>query len=434
MDHINRRLLLAGMGVVGVAALTRAARGGPINPPISTVAPTNKTLAQIEPRIPITAETTPGDSQAVFTITSPGSYYLTSNIASTPTRSAIKIAAPDVTIDLSGYQISALSSLRSAISAVDPNPLSASSSITIRNGSISTVDSQTLTCTFKLLTLENIALSGYASSSIDHISAKSLTARACSFSYSFGTAIAADNITLADCTSAGGLVFAKALSTLAAQGCRFTKARFNYPSPARSLSFDQCVFIESAITDEQQSPTATVSLRDCALSDSYVGSRVVFADRSDFTNSPIRASIGRISDCSLQYPGGTPIFIDQIGRIERCTISNAWIAIEAIGPSIIDNCLISQCTGEPQAQAAAIKLSKGGHRVTNNILDNNTAGIILNPSSAVNNFPSFIANNTLTRNAQGNLINLASDAATAFTSVAAINTATTPSPFANIVN
>ena len=60
-------------------------------------APTMKTLAQIEPRTPI--------SSTPFTITQPGSYYLATNLTVT-SGDAIDIATNQVTLDLNGFTIS----------------------------------------------------------------------------------------------------------------------------------------------------------------------------------------------------------------------------------------------------------------------------------------------------------------------------------------
>jgi hypothetical protein len=68
---------------------------GSLTPP-GAPAPTMKTLAQVEPRTPI--------SSAPFTISSSGSYYLTTNIT-VATGDAITIAANNVTLDLNGFTI-----------------------------------------------------------------------------------------------------------------------------------------------------------------------------------------------------------------------------------------------------------------------------------------------------------------------------------------
>src|SRR5438067_1632484 len=81
---------------------------GSLTPP-GAPAPTLKTLQQIEPRIdvqnaPASAVTTT-DANYHYIITQSGSYYLSGNIVATKTH-AIKIAAPDVVLDLSGFRIS----------------------------------------------------------------------------------------------------------------------------------------------------------------------------------------------------------------------------------------------------------------------------------------------------------------------------------------
>ncbi len=70
---------------------------GPLTPP-GAPAPTMKTLQEIEPRTAIT-------NAGAVTLSSPGSYYLTTNIA-VSAGDAITIAANGVTLDLNGFTIS----------------------------------------------------------------------------------------------------------------------------------------------------------------------------------------------------------------------------------------------------------------------------------------------------------------------------------------
>ncbi len=80
-------LFLAGIDLFAQGSLT------PPGPP----GPTMKSLNQIEARTPI--------SSATFTITAPGSYYLTSNLSAPADADGIVVNASNVTIDLNGFSL-----------------------------------------------------------------------------------------------------------------------------------------------------------------------------------------------------------------------------------------------------------------------------------------------------------------------------------------
>lgn len=88
--------------LLGSAALLTA---GPLNPPAGPVAPSYRTLTEVEPRIPISAATTPGDATSTFRISQPGSYYLTGNMTGESGKAGIRVVASDVTIDLNGFTL-----------------------------------------------------------------------------------------------------------------------------------------------------------------------------------------------------------------------------------------------------------------------------------------------------------------------------------------
>ncbi len=102
MNSKHLSVTLSAACLVAVAGLVAA---GPLNPPAGPVAGTYKTLSEVEPRTAISASNTPGDATNVYIITQPGSYYLTGNVAVAAGKNGIKVAASNVTIDLSGFAI-----------------------------------------------------------------------------------------------------------------------------------------------------------------------------------------------------------------------------------------------------------------------------------------------------------------------------------------
>jgi hypothetical protein len=113
-----------------IALCAGAAVAGPLDPPAGPVAPTLKTLSEVEPRIAINATNTPGDADSLFRITSPGSYYLTGNVVVGAGLSGIEIESADVTIDCMGFTIRGEPGSLDGIRV----PGGARANITIRNG------------------------------------------------------------------------------------------------------------------------------------------------------------------------------------------------------------------------------------------------------------------------------------------------------------
>ena len=82
------------------------------------------TLSQIEPRTPI--------SSSPYTISNPGSYYLTTNIVGVSSQNGINISANNVTLDLNGFSLQGISSAINGISIQ-----TGYTNVTVRNGTIS---------------------------------------------------------------------------------------------------------------------------------------------------------------------------------------------------------------------------------------------------------------------------------------------------------
>ena len=90
---------------IGAIALASTARAGDLNPPAGPITGTFKTLTEIEPRTAVTQENTPGDADAVFVISEPGSYYLTGEVVVGAGFNGIEITSDDVALNLNGFTI-----------------------------------------------------------------------------------------------------------------------------------------------------------------------------------------------------------------------------------------------------------------------------------------------------------------------------------------
>lgn len=125
-----------------------SALAGPIDPPAGPVDSTMKTLEQIEPRVLINSQNTPGDADALFKITSPGSYYMNGSITIMAGRMFLEITASNVTVDLSGFRI---------------------------NGAAGTLDGIYIASGMKNVVIHNGTIAGFSQGGIDGLSASLVT-------------------------------------------------------------------------------------------------------------------------------------------------------------------------------------------------------------------------------------------------------------------
>lgn len=105
-----------GAGAVLAVAVGAGAVSGDLTPPAGPVAPTMKPLDVVEPRLPLTQETAPGDADSVFRITRPGSYYLVGDVVGEPGKHGVFILTDGaVTLDLSGFSLRGAPGARSGV-------------------------------------------------------------------------------------------------------------------------------------------------------------------------------------------------------------------------------------------------------------------------------------------------------------------------------
>lgn len=204
---MKHRILLLCLLVVAPRALPGQ---GTLTPP-GAPAPTMKSLDQVEARTPI--------ASAPFTISAPGSYYLTANLT-VASGNAITISADDVTLDLNGFTIS---STAPSSSGTGVNLTSTRRNVRIRNGFIrggTTFSGGTFTTagfsdgvannstTSSNLVVENLHVAGVADTAIQLGSAAAQNlgqAIHCSSTVSGGRGIVAGRVQGCRVDTAGGV-------------------------------------------------------------------------------------------------------------------------------------------------------------------------------------------------------------------------------------
>jgi Right handed beta helix region len=116
----NHHIILAA-GVCGlVLSVQSGFAQGSLTPP-GAPAPTMITLSQIEPRTPI--------SSLPYTVTNPGSYYVTTNLTGAIGNDGIDIKTNDVTLDLDGFTLQGVAGSGAGINVLNP-----ATNLVIRNG------------------------------------------------------------------------------------------------------------------------------------------------------------------------------------------------------------------------------------------------------------------------------------------------------------
>lgn len=185
---------IAGLILCGTAVIT----AGPLDPPAGPVAPTYKTLAEVEPRTPVSQATTPGDTDSVFRIDVPGSYYLTGNVTGVAGKSGIEIVVSNVTLDLNGFALVGVPGSREGING----PSTGVVNVAVSNGSLASwgtygVDLATNTANIRLkhLTVRNCAQIGL------RVGFNSVVSECSAFGCATGGIYASDGCTIAYCTA-----------------------------------------------------------------------------------------------------------------------------------------------------------------------------------------------------------------------------------------
>jgi hypothetical protein len=156
----SRQLRIA--GVLGAVLFPTFALAGPLDPPGGPVAPTMKTLQEIEPRQSIDFTNTPGDGTSLFKIASAGSYYLTGSYSVSSGRNFLQITASNVTVDLNGFRIAGQAG---SLDGIDV--MSGVTNVRIYNGTFANLGEHAIDeYSASAVSIENVGVNGGGSDAI----------------------------------------------------------------------------------------------------------------------------------------------------------------------------------------------------------------------------------------------------------------------------
>ncbi|MEM0982712.1 MAG: right-handed parallel beta-helix repeat-containing protein [Planctomycetota bacterium] len=350
-------------------ALTSAsfALAGPLTPPPGAVAPTGRTLEQAEPRTPLSAEATPGDSNSVFRITQPGSYYLTGNVVAAADQSGIVIIAPDVTLDLNGFLVSGPAG--SAVEGID----SSQQRVHVMNGFVrgftDGVDLSARGCT-----VESLTVTGASSNGIDMgIDSRVIGCTATDNGNNGIDAFSRSSVT--GCTAnANGSFGIRAGSQSSVIDCIASANTGRGITTGTNAVVSRCVAnsnMDDGISTGNGAVVESCSARDNADTGFLLGTGVLVDGCNAFSNDGIGFNAGtatRLQGCAAGFnAGGGYRLTSRCSLVGSAADSNSFFGVETTGSSnTVRECDISS------SPVAFDLLSNGSALIINNTLASNT--------------------------------------------------------------
>jgi parallel beta-helix repeat protein len=407
--------------IIGVLLLTlnQGWAQGSLTPP-GAPAPTMKTLAQIEPRTPI--------SSLPFTISNPGSYYVTTNLTYTGSGNGISITASNVTLDLNGFI------LQGTPNSSDGILVTGGVNVAIRNGALTGWGSSALDTQSdpKGLVVERVR--AYANNNGFNVTCTGFTVRDCvcesnSYDGIYGSGSSGNSVggTISGCTVVGNknaglecyygtvkdcMIISNSLAGIFTRfsqmsGCNIQNCGTNgscYGIDAGNCDIRDC-HIQNCVG------YGIYQIDSCRISDCYISS-CSYNGIQAFNSS-------QINNCHVEFCGGIGIYAPAGSVVHNCHVNGSGnYGIEAFS-STVSGCTIENCAKSGIYVNAAGSLIQGNHLRSNNSSGSSSfnAGIYINDSNnrvednhitvsgyagiAINN--SYYSNNVVVKNyVQGN--------------------------------
>ncbi len=442
--------VLGGIAVTAVAALLFA---GPLDPPAGPVAPTFKTLTEVEPRIAINGTNTPGDSDAtpsLFKITQPGSYYLTGNIAGVVGKHGIEIASNGVTLDLNGFDLMGIVSSLDGVSATLANL----TNIAVVNGSVRNwgdkgvdlVSPNVTNCRIEGLLVSGNASTGIAAGTGSTVSncavrfsgsgisvSEGSSVMGCSVRSSNGIGIfASSNCTVSSCvvndSSSNGILtsfgctvsdcsvrsntgngisvgdgcFIRCCtvvsSTLAGifttANCSITGCNVTGSQSSGILAGPRCVILQSAVSGTSAGPGILATSEGLRIEGCSINNNSTFGVTVDTASNIAELAV---VNCTIQSNGSAGISSEASTQV-----LDSVIASNASGMILTGSCLVRGCTINSNTDSG-IELTGNANVVMNNTLSSNAVTLATSAGILVQGTDNTIDANRLFSNVQGGI-------------------------------
>lgn len=363
---MNRTALLstsiASVALFGSALLV----AGPLDPPPGAVASSYKTLTEVEPRTAINAANTPGDATAAYILSTPGSYYLTSNLNIPGGKFGLRVAASGVSIDLNGFAITGENSLGSAGGITDAGV--AWAGVTIHDGFIQRTNGRGIDlaassrCVVRNVTVGDNLGSGVlvgADSTLDAVVCSSngvLTPSPVGMSVG-------NRSTIVRCRSTSNL--GNGITTGAA--CRVIESA-SFASGAHGISTGDGATIASCTADSN-SQSGFLLLSVSTITGSTARGNV---------GNGIEAGVGcSVTQCTVRQNASAGILALDSGIVGGCTATgNGSIGIDAR-----QSCIVTECTSNANA-SHGISLGLGS-TVARSVADQNVQDGIITAGACI---------------------------------------------------
>jgi len=370
---------------------------GPLAPP-APPGPTFKTLQQVEPRTPI--------SSLPITLSQPGSYYLTTNLAGVAGQHGITINGPRVTLDLMGFE---LRGVPGSLSGIFLNP---ATSPHIRNGSITGWGQ------------DGINGNNGGGGTIEELRVSSNTRYGISFNsgsqirkcIAFGNGdvgiLTSNDVEVDDCVSSGNGTHGIQAGT--GSTIRRCLAVQNTAAGITGSGLDGLNIIEC---NSEYNASGIATLGQTIVKDSFCrsnrvagiavgpGSLVTGCNASDNGTNGISVELGStVQGCITENNKGDGISARNGSSIINCSARiNMFDNIEVDGDCIVAN---NSCDNATGLSGSGIHALTGDNRIENNNLTDNRVGLRIDGAG------NYVANNSVRNNttnyviAAGNQLNI----------------------------